>query len=194
MCSNFYFFCNNYGFISDHKMSYYDVILQPKQCKCFPFDHVQTVFCNQVSNWSISCIHIDNGMHEDVKDNYVVLLIFVIVWAKITLEKSKFGKILRNDNNRGKNYRKILCLLLRHRNWEPIKYLDTNSFRANSLVIIFLLFDGRVAIFTERIRGIRRDWYAVVMSNQNGFVHHHKTKSEVSPPVGWNNFDEVKIQ
>lgn len=50
-------------------MSYYDVILQPKQCKCFPFDHVQTVFCNQVSNWSISCIHVDNGMHEDVKDN-----------------------------------------------------------------------------------------------------------------------------
>lgn len=79
MCSNFYFFCNNYGFISDHKMSYYDVILQPKQCKCFPFDHVQTVFCNQVSNWSISCIHVDNGMHEDVKDNNVVLLICVIV-------------------------------------------------------------------------------------------------------------------
>lgn len=79
MCSNFYFFCNNYGFISGHKMSYYDVILQPKQCKCFPFDHVQTVFCNQVSNWSINCSHVDNGMHEDVKDNNVVLLICVIV-------------------------------------------------------------------------------------------------------------------
>lgn len=51
---------------SDHKMSYYDVILQPKQCKCFPFDQFQTVFCNRVSNWSVSCTHVGNGMHEDV--------------------------------------------------------------------------------------------------------------------------------
>lgn len=104
-------------------------------------------------------------MYEDVKDNYVVLFIFVIVWVKIIFEKLKFGKILRNGNNKGKNYWKILCLLLCYRNWELIKYFDINSFWVNFFVIIFFLFDGRVVIFIERIWGIWRDWYVVVMSN-----------------------------